>query len=113
MMQVTWWGYYDCPDCGGSISNVQCPTCLARAKTERENILTYTYTDTTPKWISVKDKLPTEGQRVIYYFKMVGVHVGRYKSLTDEDGVHQVFYSNAGWLTDDVTHWMPLPELPL
>lgn len=110
MMQVTWWGYYDCPDCGGSVSDVQCPTCLARAKTERESILTYT--DTTPKWISIKDKQPHHGQRVVYYFKEVGVHVGRYYVEQDEDGFHHVFTGPSGFLTDDVTHWMPLPEPP-
>jgi hypothetical protein len=45
MMQVTWWGYYDCPDCGGSVSNVQCPTCFKRAEDERKNIKTFSTAD--------------------------------------------------------------------
>lgn len=60
------------------------------------------------QWISVKDRMPEEEQRVLYYFAPVGMHTGRYKKT--EHG--NVFYGAAGWLTDDVTHWMPLPELP-
>lgn len=110
-MNVTWWGYFDCPDCGGSISNVQCPTCLARAQKERASITTYT--DTTPRWISMKDHRPENGQKVIYYFKHVGVHIGRYHREIDEEGYeHDVFSGINGFLEDDVTHWIPIPELP-
>jgi len=60
------------------------------------------------KWISVKDKLPNEEQRVIYYFKHTGINVGKYMSTI----YGPCFYGETGWLTDDVTHWMPLPEIP-
>lgn len=64
-------------------------------------------------WIRVEDRLPEEGQRVIYYFHYVGVHVGNYTKHVDEEGYeHAVFFSPAGWLSDDVTHWMPFPDAP-
>jgi hypothetical protein len=59
-------------------------------------------------WISVEDRLPMEGQTVLYYFKFVGVHAGRYRR---DDG-HNVFCGWSGFLTDDVTHWRPLPAPP-
>lgn len=104
MMSVTWWGYYDCPDCGGSVSDVQCPTCLKRAEDERKNIkVTYTQTD---QWIQCKDRLPEDKQRVIYYFDMVGIHMGRY------DASSNTFHGPSGFLQEDVTHWMPAPTAP-
>ena len=65
-------------------------------------------------WIKVTDKLPEEGQRVFYYFKKVGVHRGHYYT---SEPYGSTFYGPNGWLTDDVTHWMPdegqpLPEPP-
>lgn len=60
-------------------------------------------------WISVTDRLPTEGQRVIYYFEIVGIHIGKYKK--GEDGTN-IFWGPSGYLGDDVTHWMPLPPTP-
>lgn len=60
------------------------------------------------KWISVEDRLPEEGISVLYYFGCVGVHKGKYK----KNGRSNIFYGNSGFLTDDVTHWMPLPEPP-
>ena len=68
------------------------------------------------KWISVEDRLPEEGQRVIYYFKITGIDIGRFtrKPFDDlpDDCQGNCFYGSDGWLTDDVTHWMPLPEKP-
>lgn len=64
-------------------------------------------------WILVSERLPEEGQKVIYYFKMVGIHIGRYtKEIDDEGYEHNVFYGRDGFLEDDVTHWMPFPDPP-
>jgi hypothetical protein len=52
-------------------------------------------------WIMTDDALPQDGQKVIYYFKHVGIHMGKY------DAKSNTFYSSAGFLQDDVTHWMP------
>lgn len=79
-------------------------------------------------WIKIKDQVPTEGQAVIYFFHYVGVHRGKYEEVDygeevfglDKNGETykgDCFYSDKGFLTDDVTHWMPdtgqeLPERP-
>ncbi|MBT7630934.1 MAG: DUF551 domain-containing protein [Desulfobacula sp.] len=71
-------------------------------------------------WIRVEDKLPEEGQRVIYYFEHTGIDIGRYskvKYLKEFIGSDKViygdcFHGNGGWLIDDVTHWMPVPDKP-
>lgn len=57
-----------------------------------------------PQWISVKERLPDEKQRVLVRCKTVGTTVGW--RLWGE------------WMTDlgdggsEVTHWMPLPDAP-
>ena len=56
-------------------------------------------------WIMIEDSRPEEGQRVIYYFEKTGISVGYY-------GKEGIFYGVYGWLSDDVTHWMPMPEPP-
>ncbi len=77
-------------------------------------------------WISIKDQRPTEEQDVFYFFEWTGVNKGKYQGVpydpehfgTDEDGnpyVGNCFYGKKGFLTDDVTHWMPYDgndELP-
>lgn len=53
-----------------------------------------------PAWISVADRYPEVGQSVVYYFNVCGTYVGKYV------GDH-CFAGEMGFLTDDVTHWMP------
>jgi len=62
------------------------------------------------EWIKVADKLPEEGQIVIYYFSVTGIDIGQYNK--DEETGINVFSGCNGWLGDDVTHWMPLPKSP-
>lgn len=69
------------------------------------------------EWISVKDRLPEDGEDVLFVVRPNGglfIRVGIYS-----DGVwsllcgmwndYRQFTSNTAW---PVTHWMPLPELP-
>lgn len=56
-------------------------------------------------WISVNDRLPDEGVEILYYFEITGVSVGMFERPN-------IFYGRSGFLTGDVTHWMPLPEPP-
>lgn len=71
------------------------------------------------EWIKMSDRQPEHGQAVIYYFDMVGRHRGFYSTGLDEDGYrYHTFYGKGGFLTDDVTHWMPdegqeMPEKPV
>jgi len=55
------------------------------------------------KWIKVKDLLPEEDQAVIYWFECISVSRGKFTMTKDGP----CFYGKGGWLTDDVTHWMP------
>lgn len=62
-----------------------------------------------PRWISVKEQLPENGQKIIAAFRDGGGLI-----------VDQARYSNgefdfASWayvLGDNITHWMPLPQPP-
>lgn len=67
------------------------------------------------KWISIDKRLPEYGEDVIlacndkcgendYPYLEVGN-----RSHTDKNGEH---FSNREQGDEDVTHWMPLPELP-
>ena len=59
-------------------------------------------------WILMDEKKPEHRQKVIYYFRIVGVHRGTYLKEEDDDGFfHDVFVGSRGFLSDDVTHWMP------
>lgn len=61
------------------------------------------------RWIPVSERMPEKGQKVFYYFDIVGVHAGYY------DGDNTFVNENGGgWLTGDVTHWMEwnMPAAP-
>lgn len=62
------------------------------------------WADKHPRWISVHDKLPKDGQHAVTINK-VGVQDVRHYS-------HGKWYSNFGNEYDDITHWMPLPQPP-
>ena len=66
-------------------------------------------------WIKISDKTPKEGQRVITYFEHTGRSIMEYHSLEgtkDAAFGENLFTSHSGFLTDDATHWMPLPSIP-
>jgi len=68
-------------------------------------------------WINIEDQVPEDGQLVLTYFDILDnkIEISRYKNLLgteDEIFGHNMFHNRSGWLTDDVTHWMPLPEPP-
>ena len=72
-------------------------------------------------WTAIKDKRPRHGQRVIYYFEVTGIDIGKYERVeypkeftkSGEPVYGNMFSGNGGFLVDDVTHWMELPEIPL
>jgi hypothetical protein len=75
-------------------------------------------------WISIFEQQPEEEQKVIYFFDICGVFRGQYAEVkydyeghcVDENGdayIGHQFYNEKGFLTDDVTHWMPDNGQPL
>lgn len=66
-----------------------------------------------PIWISVKERLPEQtdpAQKVLFITKTGGVFIGCYYKASACDQFD-------GWYSmcvrvDNVTHWMPLPEVP-
>lgn len=76
------------------------------------------------EWISVKDRLPEEGQEVLVISRGWGeplVYVGQYKRVESETSWLTGITSKASnWLLwgwsyikePQVTHWMPLPKPP-
>lgn len=60
-------------------------------------------------WISVKDRLPEPGQKVIAVFRDSG------GSIVDQARYRDDMFDFAGWCNvqmESVTHWMPIPPLP-
>ena len=65
------------------------------------------YEDGRPKWIPVTERLPERGAEVLVCdtredYVSVWEHIG--------DGLW--FGNEVIWATEDITHWMPLPEPP-
>ena len=60
-----------------------------------------------PKWTAIKDKRPKHGQIVITYHDETGIDVMKCHILENEYG-DIMFTSCLGFLTDDVTHWIPI-----
>jgi hypothetical protein len=78
-------------------------------------------------WIHINDQKPEEDQEVFYFFAFLGSYRGKYKLIEypsemfsegDEPVYGDCFYGDDGFLTDDVTHWMPddgrevFPDVP-
>ena len=57
------------------------------------------------EWISVDDEFPKLDAPVLYYFEATGIAVGKYHGCG-------AFGGGRGYLHDEVTHWMPTPEIP-
>ena len=56
------------------------------------------------EWIKIEDEVPDLNQIVWYFFDVVGVHKGNYYGLGE---IGHEFGNDYGYLSDDVTHWMP------
>ena len=63
------------------------------------------HTSELTRWISVADELPKDGEYVAT-INTVGVKDVRHYS-------HGKWYSNFGNEYDNITHWMPLPKMPI
>lgn len=60
-------------------------------------------------WISVKEGMPDAGDCVWYFYSPVGVWRGVFDGYHDDNLNLHIFTCSetTGWLTGDVTHWMP------
>ena len=83
-----------------------------------------------PKWISVKEKMPSKGEKVLLYIperegcKQHGMYLGEVEKVeADPNGEHNIWgrpvYGSdwiiSGWSYFEepiVTHWMLLPDAP-
>lgn len=63
-------------------------------------------------WIPITEKAPAEGEVCITYHEHTGVDIMRCCYLKGEDTQFGIvmFVSKSGFLTDDVTHWIPLAK---
>lgn len=88
-----------CPDCGyRNWKDARCGDCDHVIKTQ----------ESCNRWISVKDRLPPIGLRVLVY-ACHGVHGGDIIDI--EYRVDDTFWSEDG-VYSSITHWMSLPEAP-
>ena len=67
-----------------------------------------------PIWRKIEDEVPPKGVKLLYFFECTGISLGEYYGREPEYPCenNHVFASRNGWLTGDVTHWMPLPDVP-
>lgn len=65
--------------------------------------------DAGPKWIRVKDRLPEVGKKVLTLDKWGHL---KDRELYQFSNGKQVFSPDGIEPGKDVTHWMPIPELP-
>ena len=82
------------------------------------------------KWISVKDRMPAKGEKVLLYIperdgcKQHGMYLGKVANVeADPKGEHSFWWlptPGSNWMISGwgyfnkpiVTHWMPLPDAP-
>lgn len=64
------------------------------------------------EWISVKERLPEQNQRVLVCGVRGGVQICRYWENRDYGGGLQYMFFTNKQRPITVTHWMPLPEPP-
>lgn len=65
------------------------------------------------KWISVKDKLPEDKNKLLI-FESDNIEIGRYNPSKKRFELFELdYFGGMDWCKDEyVTHWMPLPEPP-
>ena len=63
-------------------------------------------------WISVKDKLPQDGDEILFYDEGGVVYVANYYNETNAFHEHNADHDGVSAINETVTHWMPFPEPP-
>ncbi len=62
------------------------------------------------EWISVDDRMPQEGEKVLIYIPFRGVHLNYVSYVEGGKWFVPAMYGRNN--ITDVTHWLPLPEPP-
>lgn len=98
--------------------------CFGWSAREIEEVLRAVPATPVPQWISVKDRLPEAEQEVLVISRGWGdrlLYVGQYKKMEAQTSpLTGITSKESDWLLwgwsymkkPQVTHWMPLPELP-
>ena len=63
-----------------------------------------------PKWISVEERLPDVGEKVMVRGVKNGIQVGAFRGLSNP-GKNRMWWWKKNTILE-VTHWMPLPGMP-
>ena len=63
-----------------------------------------------PKWISVEERIPDVGEKVMVCGVKNGMQVGAFRGLSHPGGNRKWWWKNNTIL--EVTHWMQLPSKP-
>lgn len=63
------------------------------------------------EWISVEEKLPEDGQIVLFHQKNGFIYCAEYFAGNSIMSTGW-FIDNDCWEAEEVTHWMPLPKSP-
>lgn len=66
-----------------------------------------------PHWISVKEGLPENGQRVLFSDKEDNIWAGVYIAHDDYGFCSPVTWCDTHTIHHDITHWMHLPKNPI
>lgn len=96
-------------------SKVMCKTTMEQIKTvDNDELMPITNLLTPAKWISVKDRLPEIGHRILVTHRRsedyANLHVLEARRISDDEYCLPEDYSI---LAHYVDYWMPLPEPPL
>ena len=59
------------------------------------------------EWVSVEERLPEKDSTILCYFKNGRIDVCKYCKVFEME-----FVENAVCVTEQITHWMPLPTPP-
>ena len=99
--------YNPCDDCPHSFSKNNQESDVCKICEFRQLLDKPTADVVEVKWISVKDELPKEKERVLVFLKNSGHAKGYTRIDTDR-------LIKGNWIRwgNCVTHWMPLPEPP-
>lgn len=65
------------------------------------------------RWIPVSERLPEDRATILAAFKNREILTATYYKRYEGFGGVENYWHIEGWHSGNVTHWMPLPELPI